>query len=173
MEIMFESERLLLRKFTIDDALLLIDLNKNPEVTKYLHEPPTTELNAVDIIQNIILPQYQQNNFGRWAVHTKSDKAFIGWCGLKQTPNHLFPDVGYRLFQKYWGNGYATEAAKRTIEFGFHALQLPGIFAAAHIENIASQKVLEKCGMTFDSYKTIDKIPVKTYLLLATEFSNL
>ncbi len=172
MNIVFESDRLFFRKFTLDDAMLIYELNKDPEVTKYLHEPPTTELNAVDIIQNIILPQYQQNNFGRWAVHKKSDKAFIGWCGLKLTPNHLFPDLGYRFFQKFWGNGYATEAAKKTIEYGFQVLQLPGIFAAAHIENIASQKVIEKCGMYFDNYKTIDETPVKTYILSATEFPN-
>lgn len=169
MDIVFETHRLFFRKFTADDAMLLFALNNNPEVIKYVHEPPTTEENAVEIINNIIVPQYLQNNFGRWAVHTKADKEFIGWCGLKKTPQHLYPDLGYRFFQKYWGQGYATEAAKRTIEYGLKVLQLEGIFAAAHIDNIASQKVLEKCGLQFNGLDTIDATPVKTYILLSSE----
>lgn len=56
MQIVFETERLLFRKFTTDDHLLIYLLNQNSEVTKYIHEPPTTEQNAVDILNNIILP---------------------------------------------------------------------------------------------------------------------
>ena len=70
--------------------LFICLLNQNSEVTKYIHEPPTTEQNAVDILNNIILPQYAQNNFGRWAVHTKGDEEFIGWCGLKKHPIIFF-----------------------------------------------------------------------------------
>lgn len=103
-------------------------------------------------------------------MHTKGDEEFIGWCGLKKTSNHIFPDLGYRFFQKYWGKRYATEAAKRTIEYGFHSLHLEGIFAAAHIEYIASQKVLEKCGLHFKSHETIDETLVKTYIILSYEF---
>jgi ribosomal-protein-alanine N-acetyltransferase len=111
-------------------------------------------------------PQYEQNNYGRWALHLKGTLEFMGWCGLKKLPEREYPDLGYRFMKKYWGKGYAYEAASKTIAFGFQVLQLPGIFAAAHVDNIASWKVLEKCGMRFTGFKTIDNTPTRTYEIL-------
>ena len=146
---LFTSTRLIFRGFTLADARLIYELNNAAGVTEYIHEPVTTAENATDILANIILPQYQKYNHGRWALHLKDNLEFIGWCGLKKIPERNLPDLGYRFSSKYWGKGYATEAAKRTIQHGFEVLRLQGIFAAAHIENIASQKVLEKCEFNF------------------------
>ncbi len=163
---LFTSTRLIFREFTLQDAPLVYELNNAPGVTKYVHEPPTTPENVQDILANIILPQYQKYKHGRWALHLKDNLEFIGWCGLKRVPERNFPDLGYRFLPKYWGMGYATEAAQRTIEYGFEVLHLEGIFAAALEENIASQKVLEKCGLHFVAFETIDGVNTKTYQLL-------
>ena len=81
MHIILQTPRLLLRQFTLADAPLLLQLNSNPEVLKYLHEPLLkTEEQSLQVLQNIILPQYK-NNLGRWAIHLKSTNEFIGWCG--------------------------------------------------------------------------------------------
>jgi ribosomal-protein-alanine N-acetyltransferase len=163
MNIILETERLYLREFTTDDAQLLVDLNANPEVIKYVHELPVDIEKALDVLENIILPQYKLYNHGRWAVHLKENDEFIGWCGLKYVKERDEIDLGYRFFQQHWGKGYATESAKAAIDFGKNALQLPHIMAQAHVENIASQNVLEKCGLQFRSEGIVDNCPVKIY----------
>ena len=164
MHIIFETPRLILRRFTKQDSTLLLQLNNNPEVVKYLHEP-TLETNeqALYILSDIILPQYKKN-LGRWAIHKKENKEFIGWCGLKYRADLDEIDLGYRLFQHHWQKGYATEAARHTLEYGFFELQLPKITGRAHIENKASLHVLEKIGMKFFKEEIVDDCQVRTYI---------
>jgi len=172
MDILFDTPRLIFREFNETDAHLVYELNSDPQVTKYLHEPIVSEELAKEVLHSIILPQYKENNYGRWAVYLKNSKEFIGWCGLKKRSEREFPDLGYRFMTRYWGNGYATEAALQTLEYGFKLLQLKGIFAAAHIDNVASWKILEKCGMEFTGFQTIDNTPTRTYTKLNPYNSN-
>lgn len=163
MHIIFETPRLILRQFTEDDAPLILELNSDPEIVKYVHEPTLkTEEEAKTILLNNILPQYK-NNLGRWAIHTKDNNEFIGWCGLKYRPEPDEIDLGYRLIQKAWGKGFATEAAQYTLDHGFKTLSLKLITGRAHIENIASIKVLEKLGMDYIGESIVDNCPVRTY----------
>ncbi len=165
MDIVFETPRLLLRRFTAEDAPLILQLNSDPNIVKYVHERVLhTEEEARTIIVNIILPQYKKN-LGRWAMYTKADNEFIGWCGLKHLPEKNEIDLGYRLNKKSWGKGYATEAATHTLEYGFNNLQIPLITGKAHAENIASLKILEKIGMEFLREEMEDECPLKVYTL--------
>ena len=134
---------------------------------KYLHEPETSLEKAEEVVKNIIIPQYKKYNHGRWAVYLKETHEFIRWCGLKYRPERQVVDLGYRLSKKYWGHGYATEAAKRCLQYGFEVLNLPKIFAAAHVDNIASRKVLEKAGLHFIGIENIDNCLAKTYEIVA------
>ena len=164
MKTIFETPRLILRRFTEEDAALLLQLNSDPEVLKYLHEPVLqTVKRAGEIIRDIILPQYNLN-LGRWAIHKKEDGQFIGWCGLKHRADLDEIDLGYRFIKTAWGNGYASEAAWHTLNHGFNTLHLKIITGRAHIENIASLKVLEKIGMRFVGEGIVDDCPVKTYI---------
>jgi len=163
MHIVFESPRLLLRQFTEEDAPLIFQLNSDPEVIKYVHELLlTSEDQARKIIVDVIMPQYK-NNLGRWAIHLKENNQFLGWCGLKYRPELDETDLGYRLKKSTWGKGYATEAAKHTLDHGLNKLNLPVITAHAHVENIASIRVLEKIAMHFTREEILDNCPVKTY----------
>lgn len=163
MQIIFETPRLILRQFTEADAPLILSLNSHPEIVKYLHEPTLkTVEQAEKILQDIILPQYK-NNLGRWAIHTKHNMEFIGWCGLKYRPEVDKIDLGYRLMQKAWGKGFATEAAQYSLEHGFNKLNLKLITATAHIKNLGSIQVLEKIGMNFIGEGIVDDCPVRTY----------
>jgi [ribosomal protein S5]-alanine N-acetyltransferase len=165
MHLILQTPRLLLRRFTEADAVLLLQLNSNPEVLKYLHEPLLkTEEQALQVLQNIILPQYK-NNLGRWAIHLKSTNEFIGWCGLKYLVDTDEIDLGYRLMQQFWGNGYAFEAAKHTMDYGFNQLHLKTIVGRAHVENTGSLKILQKLGMQFIKEEIEDNCPVKTFML--------
>ncbi len=163
MHFIFQTPRLILRQITIDDAPLILALNSDPEIVKYVHEPTLkTVEQAQEIITGIILPQYK-NNLGRWAIIIKDSNDFIGWCGLKYRPEKDEIDLGYRLMQKAWGKGFASEAAAKTLEYGFNSLNLQLITGRAHMENTASIKVLEKIGMDFIGEGMVDDCPVRTY----------
>lgn len=169
MYIVLQTPRLTLRRMTEADATSILELNSDPEVLKYLHEPVLRdEAHALEVIRTIILPQYE-NNLGRWAIITKDNNEFVGWCGLKQRPEINEIDLGYRLKQSAWGKGYATEAAKATLAYGFNTLQLPVITGRAHIDNTASLKILEKIGMCYIKDEIVDDCPVKTFTLAIEE----
>lgn len=165
MHLILQTPRLLLRRFTNsdEDAALVLSMNSLPEVLQYLHEPLLKDLDhAREILQQHILPQYE-NNLGRWAVHLKDSNEFIGWCGLKYRPEREEIDLGYRFLPSAWGKGYATEAAKACLDHAFTVLDLKKVNACAHIENIASLKVLENIGMRYTGDAIIDDCPVKCF----------
>lgn len=163
MHIIFETGRLYLRRFTIDDAPIIQELNSDPLVLKYLNEPPVDNITIAEtILSTIILPQYKKG-FGRWAAHLKGDHTFIGWCGLKYRLELDEMDLGYRFKPSFWGKGFATEAASHTLKYGFEILDLPLITARAHVQNIGSIKVLERIGMQFTRKEVVDNCPVNTY----------
>ena len=152
MKIILQTPRLYLREFTLDDAQLLIDLNSDPEVTRYTGDGPVKDPeDGQRILREIILPQYV-NKIGRWAVHLKDTNEFIGWCGLKHIADLNETDLGYRFFQKHWGKGYATESSKAVMEYGLNTLKLQQIVGRASVANINSIKVLEKCGLLYKEH---------------------
>ncbi len=163
MNIILETDRLLLRTFTKEDAQLVYDLNLDPEVIRYTGDPIRDLDHAQQVLEQVILPQYALYNHGRWAVHTKDSLEFIGWCGLKTRPERNEIDLGYRFMQKAWGKGYATEAAYGTIQYGFKKLKLHRIVGRAMPQNTGSLRVLEKCGMNFIGDEIVDEHPAKTY----------
>ena len=163
--IVIETQRLILRTFTINDAQHIYDLNLDPEVIRYTLDPIRDIDHAKQILEAVILPQYALYNYGRWAVHLKPDLEFIGWCGLKYRPELNEVDLGYRFKKTSWGKGYATEAAFASIKYGFEKLNLKTITGRALPGNGGSCKVMEKCGMTYIGIQEIDGLPHKTYKL--------
>ena len=93
-------------------------------------------------------PQFQQYKMGRFAT-TLKDGTFLGWCGLRYFPETKEVDLGYRFHRRFWGQGFATEAATAALKYGFENLGLQRIIAKAMPENTASLKVMQKLGMTF------------------------
>lgn len=164
MKIIIETPRLLLREFTADDAALIYELNTSPGILQYVHEASLENVEqAKEVLINIILPQYK-DKLGRWAIHTKSNNEFIGWCGLKRLPETKDIDLGYRFKPAYWGMGYATEAAQHCLSYGLNELNLKEIFGKAHVDNIASQNVLKKIGMQYLGEITEDDTQVRVYV---------
>lgn len=163
------TPRLMLRRFTPEDAPLIFELNSDPLVLKYLGEKTLQHIEeARSIIENIIMPQYQMN-LGRLAMFTLSGNEFIGWCGLKYRSELDEIDLGYRLKVNAWGKGYATEAAQYCMHYGFEKMKLNRIVGRAHVDNIGSQNVLLKCGMHYLRNECIDGEPLKTYEAIVAE----
>lgn len=166
MNVIIETERLLLRTFTLEDAPLVYELNLDPEVTRFTFDPLRDVDHAREVLGKTILPQYALYNHGRWAVHLKLSKEFIGWCGLKTRPERNETDLGFRFIKAAWGKGYATEAAYACIKYGFEKLQIPRIVGRAMPGNKASVNVLEKCGMKYIGEDVVDGHPARTYELI-------
>ncbi len=129
------------------------ELDADPDVHLYLTSQPVQNKQQIADSIQFIRQQYIDNGIGRWAVIDKRTNAFMGWAELKLiaelTNNHInFLDLGYRLIKKYWGQGFATEAAQASLTYAFDVLQAPEVFAHAHAENIGSNKVLSKAGLT-------------------------
>ncbi|MBL7741243.1 MAG: GNAT family N-acetyltransferase [Chitinophagaceae bacterium] len=165
MDVIIETERLLLRTFTINDASLIYELNIDPEVTRYTHDPIRDIDHAQEVLEKTILPQYALYNHGRWAVHIRSSMQFVGWCGLKYRSELNEVDLGYRFQRQAWGKGYATEAAYACIKYGFEKLGLDRIVGRAETGNAGSCRVLEKCGMKYIGDQVTEGHPARTYEL--------
>lgn len=149
-----ETERLILRELLHSDDKDMFKLDSNPAVHKYLGENPVKKIEQVQEVITMVRNQYQSNGIGRWATIEKKTGLFIGWSGLKfitENENNkvFYHDIGYRFMPQFWGKGYATEATKACLKYGFQEMNLNEIWGATHEENKASRRVLEKCGLTF------------------------
>lgn len=145
-----KTERLILRKFEENDAGRLFLMDSDPEVVKYTGSLPVKDRSESENIIRMIQKQYNEHGTGRLAVIEQQSGLFIGWCGLKfcieANGYKNFHDLGYRFLPEYWGKGYASEAAKASIEYGFKELNLDVIYADVHHENAASHHLLKKLG---------------------------
>jgi RimJ/RimL family protein N-acetyltransferase len=147
------TERLTLRHFTADDAELLIELDSDPAVMRYLTggEPTPPEHYRERGLRNI-LAGYERwgGNFGLFAAYEKDRGAFIGWFLLRPEEEGPLDEVelGYRLRQEQWGKGYATEGSRALLAKGFTDLGVRLVWAATMTLNDGSRKVMEKVGMT-------------------------
>jgi RimJ/RimL family protein N-acetyltransferase len=149
---MMKTERLALREFTENDADLLVELDSDPDVMRYLSSGEPTPR---DHIEQKTLPrlidEYQRHpGFGVWATHTR-DGTFIGWFMLRQhddsPPGEV--ELGYRLRRAAWGRGYATEGSRALLHRGFEELGVTTVFAETMTVNTGSRRVMEKAGLSY------------------------
>lgn len=143
-----ETTRLILREMTPEDAQGAYDLNSDPEVIQYTGDKSFETVEEARIFLTNY-DHYRKYGFGRWAVIRKEDNAFLGWCGLKYTPEKDEYDIGFRFFKKYWNKGYATEAATACLEKGFNEFNMQVIVGRAMKDNTASIHVLQKIGLRY------------------------
>ena len=92
---------------------------------------------------------WDKYRYGHWGVVPNGQSQVIGWAGLQFLPELNETEVGYLLDKHHWGEGYATEAAQASIQFGFESCSLDHIIALVHTDNTASRRVIEKCNMSY------------------------
>lgn len=148
-KIIIETPRLCLYEFADSDAPDFYELNADPEVMRYTGDKPFATIEeARELVRNY--KQYELRGYGRWTMIHKQTGEFIGWCGLRYLEDWQETDIGYRLLRRFWNQGYATEAGKASIEYGFNQLSLPRIIGRARKDNLPSIRVLEKLGLAFE-----------------------
>ena len=164
-QFIFKTERLLLREFNLSDIQKMFDLNSDPEVLLYTCDLAFVNLGeAKRFLQEY--NEYEKTGFGRWAVIHKLTGEFIGWCGLKFNEEELI-DVGFRFFKSEWGKGYATEAARGCLNYGFQDLGINEIVGRVAKGNFASIKVLKKLGMKYWKSVPCDDLEMIKYYKLS------
>lgn len=146
---MFETERLIIRRFKSEDADAVFAMRSDENVMRFIRAPQKNRFEAEDWI-NLVSSRWEDENIGFCAVVEKSSSNFIGWCGLWRLKETNEIEVGYALVKEVWGKGFASEAAGAFLDYGFNELKLEKIVAVAHPENQASQNVMKRLGMNFD-----------------------
>jgi len=146
-----ETERLLLRPFTLDDAEPWLPLISLPEIIRYTGDVPVTSVaESRESLRTRPLRDYAVYGYGRMAVIEKSTGQLVGFSGLKYLQDLREVDIGYRFLPDCWGKGYATESASVLIEQGRREHGFRRIVGMAHPDNAASIHVLEKLGLRFE-----------------------
>lgn len=154
MQIFTETPRLMLREILPTDDTAMFVLDSDPEVHQFLGNKPVKNIEEVKKVIQFIRQQYIDNGIGRWAVVEKGSGNFVGWAGLKLITEPInnktnYYDLGYRLIKNYWGKGYATEAAKALVSYGFEQMKLESIYGMCDSLNQSSRNVLQKAGLKY------------------------
>lgn len=148
----FETERLIVRHYTIEDADNFFLLNGDPEVMRYIR--PVKSREETNAFLNEVI-EYSKNNpaYGRMAVNEKQTNVFVGSFAIIPLEKTEYMQLGYSLLPAYWGKGFATELVKYGLRYIFDKTSLTEIFGVTESMNIASQNVLLKSG--FNKHSTV------------------
>jgi RimJ/RimL family protein N-acetyltransferase len=146
-----ETERLVLREFTLDDAPFILELLNDPDWKRFIGDRQCDTLDkARTYLQDGPMAIYRQLGFGLWLVETKLGRRPAGMCGLikRDTLDHV--DIGFAFLPAYRGGGHAYEAASACMAYARDTLRLDRIVATTAPDNVASGRLLEKLGLKFE-----------------------
>jgi RimJ/RimL family protein N-acetyltransferase len=166
-----ETERLMLRPFTMEDAPALHAAVYGDEaVMTYLPGGIPRSVSKVEGVIEYYLTHWEHWKYGVWAVTDKESGDLLGQAGLNYVADLQEVEVLYALGRSTWGKGYATEAANAAMHYGFEKHQLDKIIAMAAPDNDASIRVLKKLGMTFRYDVKLWKMKLRLYALPRQDF---
>ena len=145
---LIETERLILRHFTLEDAPFIDQLFNDPDFIRFIGDRniQTTE-DARQFLEERLIPNYEKFGFGFYLVATKELGTSIGMCGLVKRDFLEDVDIGYAFLPIARGKGYALEAAQATMAYGKNELHIPRIVAITSIDNTRSMHLLQKLGL--------------------------
>ncbi|WP_030254745.1 MULTISPECIES: GNAT family N-acetyltransferase [Streptomyces] len=151
------TERLLIRRWRESDLAPWAAMNADPEVREHLGDPLTRERSDASVAR--FEAAIEQRGYGWLAVEVRESGEFVGFVGLddiEETDPVDGVEIGWRLARSAWGHGYATEAARAVLAYGFNTLDLPEILAITTAANLRSQSVMRRLGMTHDPAEDFD-----------------
>ena len=170
MNIIAETDRLLIREFIESDIEEILLLHSDPRILEFTGDIVMTRTDeAENVLNNIITNQYQKTGMGRWAVHEKKSGRMLGWCGLRKQNNEI--DLGIRFKKKFWNKGYGTESSKAILNKGFVDLKIPEVIARTAKENHGMNRILLNLGFEKIEEKKIHGIGAFIYKLEKNKFS--
>lgn len=143
---MIQTERLILREISILDAVDMYEYSKDPLVGPLAGWAPHRSIDESLGVIGMFLDAKKRGEPGVYAIVLKSANKMIGTIELYNHVPSYKAELGYSIASKYWGQGYATEAAKAVVDVGFKILKLKRIEASTYVDNYQSQRVCEKVG---------------------------
>jgi RimJ/RimL family protein N-acetyltransferase len=148
-----ETGRLLLRRWQDDDRERLVALLADPRVSRFLshHGRPWPRERSLEVFEHFVR-QWEERGFGPWAAIDKATGRWLGQIGLNELPSWPGRDkieVGWELDPAVWGRGLATEGGRAAVRHGFEVVDLERIISVTRADHVASRRVMEKCGLTF------------------------
>lgn len=158
-----ETPRLVVRSFTTGDVAAYAGIVADPKVMKYLGTGVTLDAAQAEAYVDKCIENERKAGFARYALELRSTDELMGFCGYASLDDDI--DLGYRIASRHWGNGYAPEAARAIVEYGFDQLGFESIVAIAYSENQRSIRVMEKLGFEFERTMTINEQDCRRYRL--------
>ena len=163
-----ETERLILRQFSIDDAQFIFELLNEPSFIQNIGDRGIRTLDdARSYILRVPIASYEENGFGLCLVILKESGESIGMCGLIKREGLEDVDIGYAFLPRFWSKGYAVEAALAVKEYARDVVGLKRLVAITDPENQASIRVLEKIGLRFEKMVRLSEDDIELKLLAA------
>ena len=146
-----ETERLSLRKFTVDDAEFILTLLNEPAFLRYIGDKKVRNLeDARQYILTGPVASYERYGFGLLLVELKESHTPVGMCGLLKREQLPDPDIGFALLSDFWNKGFAFEAAAAVLQDAVQRLKLERIVAITSLDNDASIGLLQRLGFSFE-----------------------
>ena len=164
------TTRFTLRRLQIGDIAALFEMDSDPKVVRYVRKM-TEDLETYTARIQRGIEARAGSPLGIWTITHRGRPDFQGWVALKELPDTQHIEVGYRLPFRNWGQGIATETARRLLAYGFLDLGLPEIVAVTHPHNVASQRVIAKIGLVLRGTEFHYGTEVLFYSLHARDFS--
>ena len=163
-----KTGRLLLRGMTPDDAADVFEYASDPLVARYVIWDAHRSIKDSESFLELVVEGYRNGELGSWGMVDRESGKLIGTCGYDGSwlPAHARAEIGYALSRRYWGKGLMPEAVKALIEFGFDRMDLNRIVARCFSQNTASEKVMQKVGMTCEG-------TLREYLYLKGAYQDL
>jgi ribosomal-protein-alanine N-acetyltransferase len=143
-----QTERLVLRPFREEDLDDLAALYADPEVMRFLGEGRAKTREQTRVLLERAIEQCRRHGFGIWALRDRQDGRFVGRARVAYLHGLGDAELSYTLARRCWGRGLATEAVREVLRHALAVLRLPRVLGVAQVENIASQQVMRKAGMT-------------------------
>ena len=164
--IILETERLILREVTVEDAAFILELFNEPSWLHFIGDRGIKTMEAArDYVENVFREKYARSGFGSWLVELRGSSLRVGLCGLIKRDGLEDVDLGFAFLATHQRKGYATEAASATITFAKTRLGLNRVVAITSPSNESSRRLLEKLGFRFERMARLsDQAPeVKLY----------
>lgn len=151
MKKIITTKRLYLREANLDDAEFIFELlNSRGWIENIGDRGIRTVEDAQQYITNKLLPDYGKNNIAMFVMERKDDGVSLGTCGLIKRPQLEDVDIGFAILERFGKKGYAYEAATATLKMALEEIEIKRIVGITTLENIDSQRLLEKIGLTFE-----------------------
>lgn len=165
MEIVIQTERLILRKFTLDDAAFMLELLNTPAWLRFIGDRNVKTIEqAEQYLLDGNIRSYQEYGFGFYVVVVKETNESIGICGIKKREGLDDIDIGFGFLPQFIGKGYGYEAASATLDYSLNFLKIKRIVAIVDPENGVSISLIKKIGLQFE--KMIQLSPKDISLML-------